>query len=234
MKSENNIIIKNFSSKKEQRIQQLKKSITEHEEQINTLKGDFQKQLLAYEEAVSPQKTAFMKEIDEIHAFKHARTEAETSSKEVSKLSEALKSMQAAIENLDHKIDAAIEYAAKRAELALKPLKMNRVVIKLQEVVKSTGEIVNTFRFTYDGRDYRILSLSEKLRAGLEVSNLIQQLTGRCYPVLVDNSESITSVGNLDVSGQVILSRVVPGAHLSVKSLPSVQEKEFLPLRKAG
>ncbi|OGO83758.1 MAG: hypothetical protein A2Y21_02820 [Clostridiales bacterium GWC2_40_7] len=135
-------------------------------------------------------KDSILKEIDESQAIKHAIREAEASSKEVSKLSEGLKTIESDIEAMNSKITAAIEYAAKRAELTLKPLKMNRVKIKLQEVVKSTGEIINTFRFTYDGRDYRILSLSEKIRAELEVSNLVKQLAERDYPVLVDNAES--------------------------------------------
>lgn len=234
MRSENSNIIKSFSDKKEKRIRQLKGSITEHEQQIKALKDDFQKQLLIYEESTAPQKAQILKEREDLQAMKYSKTEAESSSLEVLRLTESMKSLQSTIEILSRKIDAAAKYAAKRAEVTLRPLKMNRVEIKLQEVVKSTGEIVNTFCFTYDGKDYRILSLSEKLRAGLEVSNLIQQLTGKCYPVLVDNSESITGIENLDIPGQAILSRVVPGAKLSVKTLPPMQESDLPPLKKAG
>ena len=104
------------------------------------------------------------------------------------------------------KIIAALqEFEAKRAEITLSKLKMNHAAIRLFEVVKSTGEIKDTFRFTYDGKDYRWISNSEKIKAGLEVSKLLQSLTGLCYPTYIDNAESITA--GLDaMSNQVILA----------------------------
>lgn len=234
MKSENVIIIKNIADKKTESVRSLESKITELDGQISAIKTDAANHLLEYEKAVSSKKDRILNEIEELQALKHAIREAESSSREVSILSEGLKTIESDIETMNCKITATIEYAAKRAELTLKPLKMNRVKIKLQEVVKSTGEIINTFRFTYDGKDYRILSLSEKIRAGLEVSNLVKQLAERDYPVLVDNAESISVIDNLDLQGQVVFSRVVPGAKLSVKSLSPCQEDTILPLKKAG
>lgn len=233
MKAENNEIIKNFSDKKQQTVDKLKETLTAIDRQIQETNNNYNTQLLSYEETVASKKVALLKEIDELQASRHAQTEAENASIEIARLSSLLESVAAQVDVLNRKITAAMEYAAKRAELTLKPLKMNRVEIKLQDVVRSTGEIVNTFRFTYDGRDYRILSLSERIKAGLEVSNLIQQLTGRSYPVLVDNSESIADIDTLDIQGQAIFTRVVPGERLSVKSL-SAGEMTLLPVRKAG
>ena len=102
-------------------------------------------------------------------------------------------------------ISAAGEYTAKRAELTLEKLKMNHAAIKLFDVVKTTGVVKDVFRFTYDGRDYRWLSTSEKIKAGLEVSRLMAQLTGLVYPTYIDNAECITT--NLDsLYGQVIFA----------------------------
>jgi hypothetical protein len=108
------------------------------------------------------------------------------------------------------------QYAIKRAELMFTGLKMNSTEIVLTEIVKSTGELKDCFRFSYDGRDYKCLSLSEKIRAGLEVSVLIQRLTGRNYPIFVDNGESICRFGNVQIPGQVIVSRAVKGQTLQV------------------
>lgn len=234
MKSENNLIIKSFTDKKEQAANDLKNRLSALDMEIEVLKNNSKKRLADYEEAVAAQKSNLTREMEELQRLKHARMEAENAGKEITRLAENLKALDASIDMLNRKVDAAMEYAARRAELTLKPLKMNRVEIKLQEVIKSTGEIVNTFRFTYDGRDYRVLSLSEKLRAGLEVSGLIQELTGKCYPVLVDNSESITAINNLDIPGQIILTKVMAGAALSVNGLPSCQKERLLPFRKAG
>lgn len=108
-------------------------------------------------------------------------------------------------------------YLSKRAELTFSALRMNRVAISLYDVVKTTGEIKDTFRFTYNGRRYDRLSLSEKVRAGMEVSEMMKRLTGRNYPVFVDNMESVEDLTNVRPTGQVIMAKLVPGAGLSVK-----------------
>lgn len=107
-------------------------------------------------------------------------------------------------------------YIAKRAELTFERLTMNKVAFSLYEVVKSTGELKDVFRFTYGGRLYNRLSLSEKIRAGLEVSELIKRLTGRNYPVFADNMESVDDLANIRPTGQVILAKCVSGAKLTV------------------
>ena len=103
---------------------------------------------------------------------------------------EAMKAELFADESL---ISAVNEYAVKRAEVMLTPLKMDKAAIKLSEVVKGTGEIKDTFKFTYDGKDYRWLSNSERIKAGLEIAMLVKRLTGLTYPTFVDNAESINT-----------------------------------------
>lgn len=107
-------------------------------------------------------------------------------------------------------------YASKRAEMTFSALRMNRVEISLFDVVKSTGEWKDAFKFTYNGRRYDRLSLSEKVRAGMEVSELVKRLTGRNYPVFVDNMESIDDLENVRPTGQLFLAKCVSKAALSV------------------
>ena len=92
--------------------------------------------------------------------------------------------------------------------------------------MKSTGEVKDAFKFTYDGRSYDRLSLSEKIRAGMEVSELLKRLTGRNYPVFVDNMESVDDLANVRPTGQVIMARCVHGAELSVKPMFQQQERQ--------
>ena len=124
-----------------------------------------------------------------------------------------------------HMSDVSL-FLAKRAELTLEHLKMNRVEISLYDVVKTTGEVRDVFRFTYNGRRYDRLSLSEKVRAGTEVSELIKQLTGRNYPVYLDNMESVDELSNVRPTGQIIMAKCVRGAALTVKPMgrPQVQK----------
>ena len=68
-----------------------------------------------------------------------------------------LKERQAELEQIVQKnisiVSALQSFAAKRAELSLAPLKMPNVNFKLFEIVKTTGEVRDVFRFTYKGTD---------------------------------------------------------------------------------
>ena len=133
------------------------------------------------------------------------------------------------ITELREKISDAIIYISKRTELTFAPLKLNRVAISLYDIVKSTGERKDAFRFTYQaegctkGRLYKCLSHSERLRAGMEASEMVKRLTGRNYPVFADDMESIEDLSNVKPTGQVIMARVVPHAPLSVQPLQPIQ-----------
>lgn len=127
------------------------------------------------------------------------RKQAEEFSKEVELLSKAdeiptklvavdkgLEDAKTREDALQKFINAANIFIAKRTELTLKPLRMNRASISLYSIVKTMGEIKDDFKFTYDGKDYRWLSASEKIKAGLEVTNLLARLTGFQYPTFID------------------------------------------------
>ncbi|MEG2679781.1 MAG: hypothetical protein RR949_07535, partial [Oscillospiraceae bacterium] len=125
---------------------------------------------------------------------------------------------QEEITALKKRIADVASYVSHRAELTFSKLQMNRVAISLYDVVKTTGEAKDVFRFTYNGRRYDRLSLSEKIRAGMEVSELMKRLTGRNYPVFVDNMESVEELSNVRPTGQVIMAKCVPMAELAVKA----------------
>lgn len=114
--------------------------------------------------------------------------------------------------------DAAL-YISKRAELTFSQLKMNLVEISLYDVVRTTGEVKDVFKFNYRGRRYDRLSLSEKIRAGMEVSELMKRLTGRNYPVFLDNMESVDDLANVRPTGQIIMAKCVHGAPLAVRPM---------------
>jgi DNA repair exonuclease SbcCD ATPase subunit len=127
------------------------------------------------------------------------------------------------IEKRKKLITAVALYVSKRAELLFSRLKLNRVQISLFDVVKSTGEVKDALKFTYNGRRYDRLSLSEKVRAGMEVSELMKQLTGRNYPQYVDNMESIDDLANVRPTGQVIMAKCVKGGEFSMRVPEQVQ-----------
>ena len=132
-----------------------------------------------------------------------------------------IRDIERQIRDKEEQMKLVVSFAAKKAELLFANLKMNRVAISLYDVVKSTGEAKEAFRFTYDGRLYNRLSLSEKVRAGMEVSELMKRLTGRNYPQFVDNMESVDDLKNVHPSGQVIMAKCVRNTELSVRSAGS-------------
>lgn len=132
----------------------------------------------------------------------------------------------AQITDLKRLINDVAIYACKRAELTFSQLKMNKVEISLYDVVKSTGEAKEAFKFTYSGRRYDRLSLSEKIRAGMEVSELIKRLTGRNYPVFVDNMESVDDLSNVRPTGQIIMAKCVSGTALQVRPMNPIIRME--------
>ncbi len=119
-------------------------------------------------------------------------------------------------------VGCLLQYIAKRVELTLAELQMNRVSISLYDVVKSTGEVKDVFRFEYRGRRYDRLSLSEKIRAGMEVSELMKRLTGRNYPVFVDNMESVDDLNNVRPTGQVLMAKCVRNADLNIRAVKPI------------
>lgn len=118
------------------------------------------------------------------------------------------------IQNTEKRIKAAQAFKVKKCEVQIKAIeeKLDRVKIRLFDVTKSTGEIKPTFKLEYDGKEYRVLSTSEKARCGLEISRLICQLTGHDMPVFMDNGESITHYTK--PGGQLFTATVVPNSEL--------------------
>ena len=94
---------------------------------------------------------------------------------------------------------------------------MPNVKIRLFDVVRSTGEVKSTFKFDYKDREYTTLSLSEKTLAGIEISAMLRRITGRDYPICIDNTESIAAFNDVEMPSQVWLLRVVKGQALTVQ-----------------
>lgn len=138
---------------------------------------------------------------------------------------EGLDNLDAEIRTLQDKITAAKVYQSERVALLFAPVQMHKAGLKLYEPMKESGELRDVFKLTWDGRDYVRLSLSERMRCGLEVVELLSRLSGKRYPLFVDNTESLCDLGAAQHDGQMILARVVAQQTLQVKSLDTPQQK---------
>lgn len=121
------------------------------------------------------------------------------------------------------------EYISKRTELAAKEVKMPNVSITLFETLKTTGEVKSVFRFAYKGRDYSVLSLSERTAAGLEICSLMRRITGLSFPVFIDNTESVARFDQSQLDCQTVFLRMVKNTPLSVKCMNRAPSAEVLP-----
>jgi hypothetical protein len=115
-------------------------------------------------------------------------------------------------------IDLAKQFYAKKLELESKSINkyLDKVSIQLQKVVKGTGEIKDDFKILYERRELNTLSHSEKIKAGLEISNLVMQIIDVKFPVFIDDAESITKYKKPFT--QIIEARVEKGSKLIIET----------------
>lgn len=122
-----------------------------------------------------------------------ARENVATSKNRVSVVREEIKNLNQIIANAEKRIAAAKTFLVHRCELQMKEVTthLERLSIRLFDVVKSTGEMKPVFKLEYDGKEYKVLSTSEEIRCFLELSKLVRKLSKRDYPVFIDCAESI-------------------------------------------
>ena len=155
----------------------------------------------------------------------------------VEKLKDAINQQQSFKEQIEQntiKINAVKEYISKRTELMTASLKMPNVTIRLEEMVRTTGELKNVFKFDYKGRDYNTLSLSEKTLAGVEIAAMVRRVCGIDCPICVDNTESIAAFNNVPMPTQTILLKFIKGQPLTVQSRNKLQVVNGAELKKAS
>lgn len=115
-------------------------------------------------------------------------------------------------------LDGIKAYKAKEAELQGEKVQalFTTLSIKLFEELKN-GEVKPSFEIEMDGKGYHRLSLSEGIRAGLELRDVLSQQSELITPCFVDNAESITSFK--EPNGQLIVARVVAGQELEIEAV---------------
>jgi DNA repair exonuclease SbcCD ATPase subunit len=113
-------------------------------------------------------------------------------------------------------LDSIKAFRAKEAELQGEKVQklFETLSVRLFDEQKN-GEIKPTFEIEYEGRPYSKLSLSESIRAGLELREVLSEQSGIIAPCMVDNAESITSFK--EPTGQLIMSRVVADQELKIE-----------------
>ena len=190
-----------------ERIAEIKESNTRNKEKIIANKTKIKEELInkinGLDKEVEETKQVLEKaktlqdKINELNIKKEYKETQEKKNKiESEKLQEENIRLNSEILLSQNQIDICKEYTNIKLKILSNHIQRNlrNIKIELQKIVKSTGEVKDSFDIKHlDGREYIILSKSEKIKAGIEITNLIGNLANRNYPLFMDNSESITS-----------------------------------------
>ena len=203
-------------------------------------------QLEKYEDMKNPE---IQEKIEKVNALKEKieilqkeKLEVDLYNKEISINQNQIKNAKTQIENLDklteeilNKIDKYNKQLKIVTRLNLLMMKeqinqvkeyLNNVTIEFSRIDPETGEITDVYDVKYNGRSYEKLSKSYKIRADIEIANLINIVTGIKTPMFIDDVESITEI-SLSNNIQTILSIVVKYNDLEVLySYPDVLVKQ--------
>jgi DNA repair exonuclease SbcCD ATPase subunit len=116
-------------------------------------------------------------------------------------------------------LDSIKAFNAKSAEMQAEKVQslFTTLSIRLFKQNKGDGEFKPDFEIEMDGKSYRTLSLSEGIRAGLELRDVLSQQSNLITPCFVDNAESITKFKQ--PNGQLVISRVVANQELKIEAV---------------
>ena len=105
-------------------------------------------------------------------------------------------------------LDAIKKFRTVKSELMVKKVDnlFTKITVKLYEQLKN-GEEKATFEIEMDGKPYSKLSTAEKIKAGLELIEVLSTQSEVISPCFVDNAESILHFTS--PPGQLMVARVV-------------------------
>jgi DNA repair exonuclease SbcCD ATPase subunit len=186
--------------------------INAHQKAQNVKREELRHQISTLRAELDKSKNANQTQQSLAQNIKTAKADKTKLQDDIRKTNEKIETNKAALEALNEYIG---EYAKMQAGQLNKYF--NKVSIQLFEVTKTTGEMKPKFKLLYDEKTIEVLSLSERIRLGLEVSNFIKVATDTAYPSFIDNAESITHYDK--IPGQLFTATVVEGLALTVESI---------------
>lgn len=107
-------------------------------------------------------------------------------------------------------IETIKKFNTKKAELMVDKVNslLDQLTVKLFEE-KKNGSVVPAFEIKMDGKEYSKLSTAERIKAGLELTEVLIKQSETSIPVFIDNAESILKY--TAPSAQLITAKVKSG-----------------------
>lgn len=136
--------------------------------------------------------------------------------KDIIKNKEQVANSQNKIKQLNLAIDAAKQYNSIKLKKQSEQIDqyLDRVSIRFEKLTKD-GEIKDDFKVLLDGKEFNKLSGSEKIRAGLEIGNLLMNVQDMFVPIFVDDGERINNIPQLKT--QMIVTKVTTDKEIVVE-----------------
>lgn len=121
-----------------------------------------------------------------------------------------------------------INYIEAKMQYATKHLK--NVSIKYYTILKDSGEIKQDFIITYKGNEFKNLSRSETIATSLEISNMLNKISGVNLPLFVDDSESCADYNFIDDFSndtQILIAKVEKGQNLEISNYQNIETMQI-------
>jgi len=184
-------------------VDEQKNRITEVENQINVLEKE-KSEIDQYNTSINVKKDNIQKAKKDIQIFK----------KNIEELYNCIDSNKRA-KDVAQKL--LINYIEAKMQFATKHLK--NVNIKYYTILKDSGEIKQDFIITYKGNDFKNLSRSETIATSLEISNMLNKISGVKLPLFIDDSESCADydfIEDFSNDNQIFIAKVEKGKSLEI------------------
>jgi len=179
----------------------IKEELDAVSKELETVKAEYDN-IIRRNEAIRSQKKLYENALESIEASK-----------------QSLEKLSAKRYQINRSITAISQYNSIKADLQYDTIRgsLKNVSIRLQRVAPGTNELRDCFEVLYKGRELHVISTSESIRAGLEISALINSRTNLKLPIFIDNAESITHYEKPSV--QVFEAKVAKGIDITVSPL---------------
>lgn len=198
----------------------------------NKMKTPEMQELANRREVLKQQIDALYKEKNEIDLFnkevsiKHnqiieAKRNIESISREIVQLTETIESNNKKIE-----VAKKLEFITIQKQMDKVRNYLKNVTIEFSKFDEISQEYIDSYEIRYNGKLYEHLSKSYKLRADIEIANLINKVMDIQAPMFIDDVESITNI-DIEANTQTILAIVVKYNELEIlNSYTDVLQRE--------
>ena len=191
-----------------------KTRITEVENQIKVLENE-KSEIDQYNTSINVKRENIQKAKADIQIFNKNIDELYNS------LDSNKKAKDVAQKLLINYIEAKMQYATKH---------LKNVGIKYYTILKDSGEIKQDFIITYKDNEFKNLSRSETIATSLEISNMLNKISGVNLPLFVDDSESCADynfIEDFSNDTQILIAKVEKGQNLEISNYQNIETMQI-------